>query len=553
MMSPVLPSTRILLKYLCDVAKALSSIHASNIIHAAVRPSNIYICQGNEAKLGEFKKVELDAARQTNQLSSKILIGQAIPKTLIYWAPELFSSDRYDTGIDMWALGITFYQIMTGEQPFSIINEEQFKSEVIHGKIRWLPLKQFPVFMEVIQNLLKVNPKERWTANRVMYFCQDFFAAEIQNAWRGYYKRREFRRISLALVKIQACIKGFLTRIHYQRDRVIARENAALMIQKKWRSHNVARSFKIARRALMRCQANVLARQSRRAYTKMKIDTMMAQAMIRRYLAMSWYHQLKKKRFELESDLENINSMISKYNQESQMFQNQFSTKKVGAPLTQFNNQGGQGQGQGRNYNDYEDEREYYGSPQKGVYNNRQQYGKNLNRDYEERKDQGDIMRNQKSYSRDRDGDDKTRRIFELTRNSKPLSLQMQHAYSYNQWDTLYEPYNIVENVLKDNESIYKAMNPILDFTLHHGVMCFVGEIYVSSVEPGPGDIEIYVGKALDRWDLLTVHRCGRELEQRILFKQEVHAKYLRLKCVDNLRGGNLCCIRFVQVFGVPL
>lgn len=110
-----------------------------------------------------------------------------------------------------------------------------------------------------------------------------------------------------------------------------------------------------------------------------------------------------------------------------------------------------------------------------------------------------------------------------------------------------------MENVLKDNETVYKAMNPVLDFTLHHGVMCFVGEIYLSSVEPGPGDIEIYVGKALDRWDLLTVHRCGRELEQRILFKQEVHAKYLRLKCLDNLRGGNLCCIRFVQVFGVPL
>jgi len=56
----------------------------------------------------------LDAARQTNQLSSKILIGQAIPKTLIYWAPELFSADRYDTGIDMWALGITFYQVIIG-------------------------------------------------------------------------------------------------------------------------------------------------------------------------------------------------------------------------------------------------------------------------------------------------------------------------------------------------------------------------------------------------------------------------------------------------------
>ena len=135
---------------------------------------------------------------------------------------------------------------------------------------------------------------------------------------------------------------------------------------------------------------------------------------------MSWYHQLKKKKFELESDLENINSMISKYNQESQMFQNQFSTKKVGAALKQFSQQG-----KGRN----EEEEEYYGGNQ-GIY--RQNYHGG---DYEERKETGDIMRQQqhKGYSREElsNKDDKARRIIELTRNSKPLNLQMQHAYSY--------------------------------------------------------------------------------------------------------------------------
>ena len=57
MMNSILPSARIFLKYICDIAKALSLIHASNIIHGAVRPSNIYLCAGNQAKLGEFKKV----------------------------------------------------------------------------------------------------------------------------------------------------------------------------------------------------------------------------------------------------------------------------------------------------------------------------------------------------------------------------------------------------------------------------------------------------------------------------------------------------------------
>ena len=62
-LNSVRPSNRLVLKYVCDVAKALLSIHNSNIIHAAVRPSNIYINGENNAMLGEFKKVELDSAR----------------------------------------------------------------------------------------------------------------------------------------------------------------------------------------------------------------------------------------------------------------------------------------------------------------------------------------------------------------------------------------------------------------------------------------------------------------------------------------------------------
>ena len=75
-----------------------------------------------------------------------------------------------------------------------------------------------------------------------------------------------------ALVKIQSRIKGWLTRINYQRDRIICRENAAIMIQKKYRAHFKSSAYRRARKALMTCQANVLARQCRRAFLKMKLD-----------------------------------------------------------------------------------------------------------------------------------------------------------------------------------------------------------------------------------------------------------------------------------------
>jgi len=286
--------------------------------------------------------------------------------------------------------------------------------------------------MKVVQNLLQVNPKNRWTANQVLYYCQDFFAAEIQNAWKGYYNRREFKRISTAMIKIQAGIKGFLTRIHYQRDRILAREKAATVIQKKYRSFDVSKAFRNTRRLVMKLQANVLARQMRRAFLKMKIDTMMGQAFIRRYLAMSWYHQLKKQKYELESNLENINSMIHKYNQEADSFQGQFSTKRIGAPLKQV-----------AMVDPYERSPNKYlqDSPSK----TRQGFPSQYDRFQEEEEKEFQRKLAQKQMSKESIFDreqpnmgparnlrnDSSKKLSDIISRAKPLDMQMQHNYSY--------------------------------------------------------------------------------------------------------------------------
>lgn len=73
-LNPIRPSSRLCLKYLCDITKGLSTLHNSNIIHGSVKPSSIYIQQDNTAMLGEIGKIELDAARHSHQLFSKVLI-----------------------------------------------------------------------------------------------------------------------------------------------------------------------------------------------------------------------------------------------------------------------------------------------------------------------------------------------------------------------------------------------------------------------------------------------------------------------------------------------
>jgi serine/threonine protein kinase len=73
-LNPIRPSSRLVQKYICDIAKGLLTLHSCNIIHGSVKPSSIYIKQDNTAILGEIGKVELDAARHTHQLFSRVLI-----------------------------------------------------------------------------------------------------------------------------------------------------------------------------------------------------------------------------------------------------------------------------------------------------------------------------------------------------------------------------------------------------------------------------------------------------------------------------------------------
>ena len=67
----------------------------------------------------------------------------------------------------------------------------------------------------------------------------------------------------------------------------------------------------------------------------------------------------------------------------------------------------------------------------------------------------------------------------------------MQRQYQYSKWDSIHEPYNIVENVLKDDESVYKAVTPSLDFTLYNNQTCFVSEVVLFPGDCGPQHVEV--------------------------------------------------------------
>ena len=120
-------------------------------------------------------QLEVDVARRTHKLFSKILIGQAIPHTLVYWAPELLRLESYGLPADIWAFGVTLFQLVTGELPFDIENEENFRDDVMTASINWEPLQRCGFYFLCCLVLFVEPQNSRYFVDTVLWWARFMF------------------------------------------------------------------------------------------------------------------------------------------------------------------------------------------------------------------------------------------------------------------------------------------------------------------------------------------------------------------------------------------
>ncbi|MEP6756541.1 MAG: serine/threonine-protein kinase, partial [Chthonomonadales bacterium] len=94
-----------------QVLDALDYAHGLRTVHRDIKPANILISAGDKVKLVDFGLAEI--------LATNSYAGGA--GTYAYMAPEDFAEDRHsDHQSDIWAVGITLYEMLTGGRPFKV-------------------------------------------------------------------------------------------------------------------------------------------------------------------------------------------------------------------------------------------------------------------------------------------------------------------------------------------------------------------------------------------------------------------------------------------------
>ena len=99
----------ILINWLCQICSALKYIHYKKIIHRDIKPANIFMNNLGQIKLGDFG---ISKNLKNLELASSF-VGSAY-----YTAPEMIYEEKYSYEIDIWALGVTFYELMNLKKPF---------------------------------------------------------------------------------------------------------------------------------------------------------------------------------------------------------------------------------------------------------------------------------------------------------------------------------------------------------------------------------------------------------------------------------------------------
>src|SRR5207302_8841662 len=90
-----------------QIASALHHIHHLGIIHLDLKPSNILVDERGNAKIMDFGVA----------IESRQVLDRQIRGSLHYMPPEVLKQDRVDSRADLYALGMTLYETVTGALP----------------------------------------------------------------------------------------------------------------------------------------------------------------------------------------------------------------------------------------------------------------------------------------------------------------------------------------------------------------------------------------------------------------------------------------------------
>jgi hypothetical protein len=151
--------------FLREIAKSLSFLHECGIVHRDLKPSNIFYENGY-VKVGDYGLAKaISASRHSGHT---ITVG-----TVHYMAPEI-GAGSYNRSIDIYALGVLLYEMLTGDVPFMGSSPAEILMKHMTASPELGHIEE--PFARVIKKAMAKDPADRYQT--VQEMVEDLFGSE---------------------------------------------------------------------------------------------------------------------------------------------------------------------------------------------------------------------------------------------------------------------------------------------------------------------------------------------------------------------------------------
>jgi serine/threonine protein kinase len=155
-------------KIVLGICDALDYMHKHGVVHRDLKPENIMVDGEDRIKLIDFGIAMKEDARRITFVNMSATLG-----TPDYISPEQVKGQRGDQRSDIYALGVMFYEALTGQTPFSGPNPLAVMNERVLNDPR--PARKLnpeitPQLQEILNRALERDPRHRYaTANEMAW------------------------------------------------------------------------------------------------------------------------------------------------------------------------------------------------------------------------------------------------------------------------------------------------------------------------------------------------------------------------------------------------
>ena len=157
------------IEIIIQVLEGIQHIHNKNIVHRDIKPSNIIIDKNDNVKLLDF-----GIAKDYAGDSFKTVIGEGVGGTPMFMSPEHVNGTQITIKSDIYSLGVTLWQMLTGSAPYEGMAIGVIYSKILNDKLK--DIQEVYAFVsvrinDIIKKATNKNPEDRYDS------CQSFIRA----------------------------------------------------------------------------------------------------------------------------------------------------------------------------------------------------------------------------------------------------------------------------------------------------------------------------------------------------------------------------------------